>query len=159
MAPNVIESEIRNSHIPSLFDGTAYGRSPPDQTESCMGRSCSLTAPPSSNFRGRHFLRTDDFLWRILHYEITGRALHAIFIRTVINHGMLAAEIVERRRRRNAPLQLCRAPGICRRSLPAKDAVDEGVKKYQLRGAGEQCGDGDELMHGNQWNQIVVNEC
>src|SRR6266478_5759935 len=101
---------------------------------------------------GLHLLR------RSLHNVVTHRTLHAVLIGIVVNHRMLTAKIVERRRRRRAPLQRSALPRIIWRRLAPEPAVNQVVEKNQLRHTRNESSNGDPSMHRDPRLQEVIRE-
>src|SRR5882724_7784574 len=99
---------------------------------------------------GFHLLR------RSLHNVVTHRTLHAVLIGIVVNHRMLTAKIVERRRRRRAPLQRSALPRIIWRRLAPEPAVNQVVEENQLSSTRNESSNGDPSMHRDQRLQEVI---
>src|SRR5260370_37059833 len=68
----------------------------------------------------------------------------------MIDHRVLAAEVVKRRRRRDGPLKRGRLPGVLRRSLPYEQAPKEVEEENQLSATSDERRDGHKRMHGDQ---------
>src|SRR5581483_8680232 len=99
-----------------------------------------------------------NLLGRILHDVIAAGSFHTVLIGIVVKHRLLAAEVVKRRRRGNRPLQRSCLPWILRSGLAPEAAVDQVVQENELRRAGDQGGDSDELVYRDQRLHEVVNE-
>src|SRR5271170_2411810 len=98
-------------------------------------------------------------LRRGLHDVVGACTLDAVLIRIVKNHGHLVAKVVVGRRCGRAPFERRAFPWIVSRSVLAPEpAVDQVVKENQLGKPSEQRRYSDELMNGNQRDEVIVGE-
>src|SRR5215472_159260 len=67
--------------------------------------------------------RCGHLLGRVLHQVVPSRTLDSVLIGVVVYDGMLAAKIIEGRRRRNGPLKGRAFPGIHRSRISLEAAV------------------------------------
>ena len=72
-----------------------------------------------------------------LHREILGRAGNRVLIRTVVDHRMYAGEVIERRRRRNAPFERSSIPWVVARLGALLYAPEQVDQENDLHGRGE----------------------
>src|SRR5579871_772416 len=97
------------------------------------------------------------FLRGRLHDVVARRTLDAVLIRVVINDRVLAAEIVEwRRRRGRRPLERGCLPGVGRRRNPFEAAVDKVKDKDELHCSGEEGRISDEPVNRHQRHEEVI---
>src|SRR6202011_1077306 len=73
----------------------------------------------------------------ILHHIIARRARHAVFVRPVVNHGCMSAEIVVRRGRRGGPLESGGFPRIVAGLRAVLHAPEQIEKKNELASDGD----------------------
>src|ERR1700687_3601625 len=111
----------------------------------------TLSPPPRIRLAGGR-------LRRILHDEVAFRTLHIILIWVVVNHGMFAAEIVPRWRRRNTPLERRSVPRVFRSRRTLITAIYQIEDEDELRCARAECRDGDELVQRQQRSSIIIYE-
>src|SRR5689334_12267069 len=85
-----------------------------------------------------------------LHYVISRRTRHAVFIWTVVHDRRVSPEIVMRRWGRCGPFQCCRLPGIVTRFLPGFHAPEEIEQEYELARDGDKGRKSDEFLERKQ---------
>src|SRR5580700_4254507 len=93
--------------------------------------------------------------WIGLHYKIAWGARNAVFVRTVVDHGNVAAEIVVGRRSGGSPLERRRLPGIVGGFFTELHAPEKIEEKNQLPGDGNEGRVGHELLQGDQVVQVA----
>src|ERR1700720_2251578 len=125
-----------------------------------MNRCCHNARIPFYISRLLLFVHGCNLLRGSLHNVVASRTLDPILVGIVVNHGKVIAEIVMRGRGGGrAPLQRSRFPRIIAGWRASEPAVDQVIHKDQLGSAGDEGGDGDELMHRNERSHKVSYKC
>src|SRR5208283_242026 len=103
------------------------------------------------------FVRVVQFFGRGLHDVVGARSFDAVLIRIVIDHGHLVPEVIVGWRSRRTALERSSLPRIVIGSVRAPEpAMDEIVEENELGKTCDQRSDCDELMHRDQWDQVIV---
>src|ERR1039457_7265790 len=138
----------------------SWGRTPvlrPTSTSACAGPARRAgPGGPAQTWRSAPPLLFRMHIHRVgSHDEVARRAGHAVFVRAMIHHWVLAAEVVKGRRRRHGPLQRGRFPRVHGRLLAAFHAPEKINEEEDLRRRGEISRLRHEGMHWEQFAQEV----
>src|ERR1700736_4074930 len=90
----------------------------------------------------------------ILHHIIAWRARYAVFVRPVVNHGRMSAEIVVRRGSRGGPLESGGFPRIVAGLLAVLHAPEQVEQENELASDGYDCRVRDEFLQRDQIAKI-----
>src|ERR1700720_4803735 len=94
--------------------------------------SCGIVKGNRRRVTGHKGLVCRHYRGIVLHHIIARRARHAVFVRPIVNHGRMSAEIVVRRGRRGGPLESGGFPRIVAGLLAVLHAPEQIEKENEL---------------------------